>query len=463
MYAIVDIETTGGYAAAHGITEISIQVFDGNKITEKFESLINPGHPIPRYIEAMTGINDEMVAGAPPFEEVASRVYNILNDKIFVAHNVNFDYSFIKNHLEEYGYSLNVKKLCTVRLSRKLFPGFPSYSLGKLCHSLGITIRNHHRAGGDTEATVRIFQQLLKKDKDNFIQKSLQRNSKEFILPPHVPKEHFDQLPYTPGIYYFHDQKGKIIYVGKARNVRYRVNSHFSNNSQGRQKQNFLRHTHSISCQPCATELMACILESTEIKKLWPVFNYSQKGWEDVFGIFAYEDQNGYTRLAIEKNKKQLEPVCTIPNIVEGHTILRRTIRQFDLCPKLCFMQTSNDTCEGMNEGHCFGACEQREDAITYNRRVLDAIDSLQTKPSFAIVENGLNADEQSCVLVVKGKFYGMGYIPVDVQIMEIETLLSFLKPYKENNYISNLISSYAARFPDKVRMFNSETIQSSH
>ncbi len=463
MYAIVDIETTGGYAAAHGITEVSIRVFDGNKVTEIFESLINPGQPIPPYIQAMTGITDEMVADAPPFEDVASTIYTILRDKIFVAHNVNFDYSFIKNHLEEYGFSLNVKKLCTVRLSRKLLPGFPSYSLGKLCHSLGITITNHHRAAGDTEATLKIFKRLLEKDNDNFIDKSLQRNSKEFILPPNVPKEHFDHLPYTPGVYYFHDEKGKVIYVGKARNVRYRVNSHFSNNSQGRQKQNFLRHTHSISHEPCATELMACILESTEIKKLWPIFNYSQKGWEDVYGIFAYEDQNGYMRLAIEKNKKQLEPVCIIHNITEGHTALRKIIKQFDLCPKLCFLQTGPDKCEGIKEGHCFGACEQAENTSQYNQRVLAAIESLQLKPSFAIVEQGLNADEQSCILVLKGKFYGMGYLPAHVQIMETQTLQSFLTPYKENNYISSLISGYAARFPHKIKIFDTESIQSSH
>ena len=463
MYAIVDIETTGGYAAAHGITEISIRVFDGNEVTEKFESLINPGLPIPRYIQAMTGITDEMVASAPPFEEVASTIYNLLNDKIFVAHNVNFDYSFVKNHLEEYGFSLNVKKLCTVRLSRKIFPGFSSYSLGKLCHSLGIQIKNHHRAGGDTEATVKIFEQLLKEDKENFIQKSLERNSKEFILPPNVPKEHFDQLPYTPGVYYFHDEKGKIIYVGKARNVRYRVNSHFSNNSQARQKQNFLRHTYSITHQPCATELMACILESTEIKKLWPVFNYSQKGWEDVYGIFAYEDQNGYMRLAIEKNKKQLEPVCTIHTIVEGHDILRRIIKQFDLCPKLCFMQTGNDKCEGIKVGYCFGACEQEEDAVKYNYRVFEAIRSLKSRPSFAIIENGLSAGDQSCILVLKGKFYGMGYLPADAQIMEPGALQNFLTPYKENNYISNLVNNYAARFPYKVKFFEPAPVQSSH
>src|SRR5882724_14718 len=115
MYAIVDIETTGGYAAAHGITEISIHVFDGNTVVEKFESLINPCQPIPRYIQAMTGITDDMVANAPKFEDVAENIYNILQDKIFIAHSVNFDYSFVKGHLAVYGFDLNCKKLCTVR------------------------------------------------------------------------------------------------------------------------------------------------------------------------------------------------------------------------------------------------------------------------------------------------------------------------------------------------------------
>jgi DNA polymerase III subunit epsilon len=190
MYAIVDIETTGSYAAANGITEISIQVFDGSMVIEKFESLINPEKPIPYYIQRMTGITNEMVADAPGFDEVAEKIYSILHDKIFIAHNVNFDYSFVKSHLQNAGFELNSKKLCTVRLSRKIFPGFPSYSLLNLCHSLGISIANHHRAGGDTAATVKIFQLLLQNDKEQHIEKSLLRNSKEWILPPNVPKEH---------------------------------------------------------------------------------------------------------------------------------------------------------------------------------------------------------------------------------------------------------------------------------
>ena len=451
MYAIVDIETTGSYAAANGITEISIHVFDGEKVTEKFETLINPGQPIPNYITAMTGISDKMVAEAPAFEEVAEKIHSILHDKIFIAHNVSFDYSFVKGHLRKCGFDLNTKKLCTVRLSRKIFSGFPSYSLGKLCQSLNIIINDRHRAGGDTEATVKIFQLLLQNDKEQHIQKSLQRNSKEWILPPNVPKEHFDQLPYTPGVYFFHNEKGKVVYVGKANNIRYRVNSHFSNNSESRQKQNFMRHVHAISFQPCGTELMACILESTEIKNRWPIFNSSQKRWEDVYGIFSFEDQNGYQRLAIDKNRKRLNPVYTFHYLVDGHAIIRKLIKDFNLCPKLCFLQKDPGKCEGISEGYCSGACEQKEATEIYNERVKKACDSLRSQPSFAIVDKGISSDDRSCILVLEGKFYGMGYIPADVQVSDAETLKNYLTVYKENSFIRNLVNGYAARFLSKV------------
>ena len=153
------------------------------------------------------------------------------------------------------------------------------------------------------------------------------------MLPPNVPKEHFDKLPTTPGVYYFHNAKGKIIYIGKARNIRNRVNSHFNSGLDRKQKQAFIKETFSISFQSCGTELMAIILESTEIKKHWPIYNYSQKRWEDVYGIFSFEDQNGYKRLAIEKNKKIINPVFRFHYLIDGHTVMRKLINNYDLCP----------------------------------------------------------------------------------------------------------------------------------
>ena len=125
MYAIVDIETTGGHASSNAITEIAIYVHDGDRIVRHFKTLINPQQKIPLYITALTGISNAMVASAPSFEEAASEIHSMLHDNVFVAHSVNFDFSFVKHQLKQAGYELNTKKLCTVRLSRKVFPGLP--------------------------------------------------------------------------------------------------------------------------------------------------------------------------------------------------------------------------------------------------------------------------------------------------------------------------------------------------
>jgi DNA polymerase-3 subunit epsilon len=202
--------------------------------------------------------------------------------------------------------------------------------------------------------------------------------------------------------------------------------------------------------------MMAYILESAEIKKKWPLFNSSQKRWEDVYGIFVYEDQNGYLRLAIDKNRKRLNPVYTFHYLVDGHAILRKLIRDFNLCPKLCYLQKDAGECEGIREGYCQAACEQDEPAPLYNDRVKQACDSLRTQPSFAIIDKGLNGDDRSCILVWEGHFYGMGYIPGDVPVTHPDALKEYLTVYRENSYIRNLVNGYAARFPSKVVVFES-------
>lgn len=453
MYAIVDIETTGGYAAANGIIEIAIRIFDGEKVIEEFETLVNPGQVIPRYIQAFTGITNEMVADAPSFEEIAEKVFTILQGNIFVAHNVNFDYSFVKSNLDFCGYTFTAKKLCTVRLSRQIFPGFPSYSLGNLCHSLEIQLENRHRAGGDAAATVVLFKKLLENDTKDAITASLNRASKEAILPPNVPKDHWAALPGTPGIYYFHDPKGKVVYVGKAKNIRSRVNSHFSNNSDSRQKQNFVRNVYGISFQQTATELMAAILESTEIKRLWPQFNVAQKRAEELFGIFVYEDQNGYMRLAIEKKRKNNNPIYTFHYKVDGHGVMRKLMKEFTLCPKLCFMQTSTDACVGISEEHCHGACEKKEAPKLYNDRVLHAISSLTRRPSYVVLDKGLTEDEISCIMVVQGSFFGMGYLPKNFETINQKAVEEYITPYKDNSTIRMLLSSFANTNPAQIKM----------
>jgi DNA polymerase-3 subunit epsilon len=457
MYAIVDIETTGGHALANGITEIAIVVHNGKEVVNHYQTLVNPGVKIPEFISALTGISQEMVMAAPPFSVVASEVFELLKNNIFIAHNVNFDYSFVKHHLANAGYNLQTKKLCTVRLARKIIPGKTSYSLGKLCQQIGIKINARHRAMGDCEATAQLFSLLLSQDAENHIGTALKKYSKEQCLPPNVHKTDFEALPQSPGIYYFHDQKDKIIYVGKAVNIKKRVLSHFSNNSGTKQKQNFLRDIFKISCKPCGTELMALVTEAIEIKRLWPIHNRSLKRFEFKFGLYVYEDQRNCLRLAIDVNKKYAQPIYAFHNMMDAQTLLRNLIREFNLCPKYANIQKSTEACIGLTESYCRGICENREEIKSYNLRVKAALNYLRTsQPSFAILDNGRTADEKSCILIERGQFYGMGFIESNANT-DYEYLKSTVTRYAANQYMVNLVQNYGLNYPDKRIEFDEE------
>lgn len=452
MYAIVDIETTGSHAAANGITEIAIHCFDGNMVTATFETLVNPLQPIPPFIQQMTGITNEMVATAPPFATIAEKIYTLLKGQIFVAHNVQFDYTFIKTQLRAHGFELQSPKLCTVRLSRLILPGYPSYSLGKLCRSLGIEVANRHRAGGDTAATVALFKKLIHEDQAHHIAKSLKRNSKEWILPPNVPRTDFEQLPTRPGVYYFHDKKGKVVYVGKAINVRFRVNSHFSNDAPTLQKQKFMRGVYRITYQECGTPLMASILESAEIKHRWPRFNSAQKKQEEAYSLFAFKDQQGYIRLALDSVKKNVPSLLQFPYLAEGHAMIRKLVRTHQLCLRLCFLQAEAGPCEGVAQNSCKGACLRQESPTLYNKRMMAALESLVATATYLVVDKGRSPKEKTCFLVERGVFVAMGYIPTTQKELDLSTAKTYLTPYRSNRHIQHMLTDFCTQFPEKIQ-----------
>lgn len=439
MYAIVDIETTGGHATAHGITEIAIVLHNGDEVEGKFHTLINPGVPIPRHISVLTGITNEMVYDAPRFEQVASRIYHLLQQRIFVAHNVNFDYSFIKHHLNEAGYEWNAKKLCTVRMSRKVFPGFASYSLGNICRDLKITITGRHRAMGDTMATVQLFEMVLRNDNANIVAGMLKGRNKEQYLPPYLPAPDIEQLPHAPGVYYFYNQKKKIVYVGKASNLQQRVRSHFANNDGSKRKQEFLRNIHSVSYKTCSSELAALILESTEIRRLWPQYNRSQKKYHHQYGLYTYEDQNGYLRLFIEKKRKHLAPVYSFNLLHEGQVILKKMIDEFGLNEALCFVNKKQEIIQ--------------ENSANYNEKVRKAIATLRRQlPTFLITDSeSEQAENAHYFLMERGCFIGMGELPKTLVAAEnIETIKTTITSYPDNDYVRGLIYQFAEKYPGR-------------
>ena len=445
-YAIVDIETTGGYAAGSGITEIAVLIHDGTQVIHRYETLVNPGRPIPLSIQAMTGITPGMVADSPAFEEIAQEIFGLLEGKVFVAHNVNFDYSFIRHHLEAAGYAWKPAKLCTVRLARRIRPGLPSYSLGRLCDALGIPIRNRHRAMGDAEATAILFSRLLEWDAEGIREKMLKKTSPDQRLPPNLPPEHFEALPHAPGVYYFRDGAGKVIYVGKAADLRKRVAAHFTGHNPNPQRQHFLRHIHAVDYEVCATELMAFLLECIEIRRLWPFYNRALKRFEPKYGLLMYEDRAGYKRLAVGRLGRTQPCVHVCHREFEGVQLLRRLAEDFRLDTRLCHFGKRLPAPPGVTDPAPLPA------AGDHNARVEEALAHLAAdQPTFAILDKGRTADEKSCIWIERGQFHAMGYIAADTDLRTPGDIRDSLPRYQGNHYMMQLIRACAEQYPHKV------------
>ncbi|MGO4771269.1 exonuclease domain-containing protein [Flavobacterium sp. W22_SRS_FK3] len=446
-YAIVDIETTGGNASGSRITEIAIIIHDGISVTDRFETLVNPQKEIPVPIFALTGINNEMVRHAPIFDAIAEQVLEMLTDRIFVAHNVNFDYSFVRHELETAGFSWKARKLCTVRAARKIRPGFSSYSLGKLCQSLEIPLENQHRAGGDADATAILFSRLLKWDTEGLIEKMVKNTSLDQRLPPNLPPEDFDRLPEKHGVYYFYNQVNKVIYVGKAINLKKRVASHFSGHKITPQRQHFLRDIYAISFEVCATELMALLLECSEIKKLWPAYNRALKRFEPKYGLYEYEARSGYKYLVTGKLNKFQGCIEHFNTIHEGINMLISLKQQFEIDNRFCRYGIST-----AGENFPISDFTDLPDVCSHNKKIENAIDYLAAnRSSFAIIDKGRSPDERSCIWVENGHFYGMGYITSDVGFKDPSEIKDYVTPYKSNQYCMHLINKYAQKYPGKV------------
>jgi DNA polymerase III subunit epsilon len=444
MYAVVDIETTGGNALSGRITEIAIVLHDGKQVTGCFETLVNPEMHIPPYIVSLTGITNEMVAEAPRFHEVAKQVYQLTEGRVFVAHNVNFDYSFIKREFASLGGQFSRKKLCTVRLSRKILPGISSYSLGNLCDHLGVTIKNRHRANGDAQATARLLEILIENDKDGFIEYSLKKASRESWLPPNLSKEHFESLPEEPGVYYFHDKHGTVIYVGKAKNIKSRVKGHFTGTSPAKLKLRFNEGIYDISYEKCGNELIALLYESHQIKHLWPLYNRAQKSLKLNYGLFHYFDQKGYSRFSLARLNKSSVPLIGFATLSEGRTYLQNKAKEYILCPKLCGLQKSPTACFDYRIQQCDGACIAKEAVEVYNLKAEAFVQSLVGDGlSYLIVGNGRQVAEQSVVMVENGRYMGFGYVPEEICITHIETVKDYLTPYTDTRDVQKILSGY--------------------
>lgn len=424
-YLILDIETTGGNFRKEKITEIALYRFDGKNILDEYNTLINPGRSIPWEISRMTGITNEMVRYAPAFPEVARRIVEMTESCILVGHNISFDYGFLREEFRQLGYAFRRDTMCTLKLARKLIPGLPSYSLGKLCASLGIPLQHRHRAGGDAMATLRLFQLLLSRLADD-------RPQIQGWVASEVREHLLDHLPHATGVYFFHDEKDEVIYVGKSTDIRQRVSSHLINDRTV--KGNAMRdRIHRVSFEITGSETLALLRESEEIKRRMPVYNVRSRRKAACFGIYVREDEEGYLRLSLDRLKPEEEPMMPVATKKEGRAMLTRYWEEYQLCQKLCGLYQSNHACFHYSVKQCLGACIGRERPAEYNIRVQHLIDALVPPlKDYILVDKGRTPGENVLIRVVNGSYTGYAYVPE--KLLALKSPASFAFTPQEHN-----------------------------
>ena len=433
MYAVVDLETTGATPGSNRILEVAVVIHDGKKIVDEFSSLINPEARIPYFITNITGITNEMVEDAPKFYEVARTVVELTEGKVFVAHNCRFDYSFMKKEFAELGFKYQRKTLCTVRLSRKLIPGEPSYSLGTLCKSVGIDLHNHHRALDDAKATAELLGKLLDIDNKDVQGTIVDHEIQTRLLPPKLEKKIVDELPESTGIYYFHDDQGRVLYIGKSKNIKQRIVSHLQVEHKSKKSLQFKQAIADISYEITGSEILALLRESEEIKRLRPEHNRALKRQQFNYGLFHYKDDSGYMRFYVGQLQPIDVPITLVNSRLAGKKLLERLVEKYELCSSMVSLYKSGAelaACE-----NCCGACKGDEQKNTYNRRAQKILKKYKFQSeNFFIFENGRHHSEQAVILIENNHLTAYGYIDESVELHSPEDLKQLLKPCDETH-----------------------------
>ena len=393
---------------------------------------------------SLTGISSKMLRNAPKFYEVAKRIIEITQGCIIVAHNAKFDYRILKLEFGRLGYDFECKNLCTVELSKQLIPDLPSYSLGKLVRSLGIPISDRHRASGDALATTKLFELLLNKDIDKSIVKTYIRLEPKRQLEPKL-SEIIQSLPSVTGVYYIHNDDGDIIYIGKSKNIKNRINQHFA--GQAPKSKKIQLEVASVTYEATGSELLALLKESAEIKHHKPKYNRALRRTIFTHGLFSFSDENGYLNLKVEKIKGKAKPITTFSNIQSGKSFMNKVVEKYHLCQKLCGLYKTKSGCFSYTIKECEGACVGEELVESYNSKVQKLIEkhSFKTK-SMIIVDYGRSVDERSAVWIEDGILRGFTYFNLNFQINNIEILKTLITPLEHNKDAQHIIQSYLRR-----------------
>ena len=437
-YSIIDVETTG--YPHNKVTDISIVVTDGKNIIDEFHSLVNPEHSIPYSITRLTGITNEMVKDAPFFYQLAKDIISITKDTVFVAHNVNFDYRVIGNEFKSLGYKYTRKKLCTVKLSRKILPGHASYSLGKLCMDLNIPIHGRHRAKGDALATYELFLLLYKSSNNQFFSANI--SEKQLTVSNYINEDYFNKVPKKNGVYYFWNKHNQIIYIGKSVNLKERVISHFR--SANKKEIKMCQQVAKITYAETGNDLIAQLKESAEIKKYYPIFNRRQKLEKENYGLSFFTNPDGIIEFRLDYVKLLSNPILTFERKQSANLFLEKLIDKHQLCLKYTGKEKTDSSCFNYQVKKCLGICAGKETIKQYNTRVLKILSKYSYNSSKAsIFLNGRTDSEKSFVLIKNGVYMGYGFFPNDLKEDEVLENSKYIITQKENRDTKRIIHSY--------------------
>lgn len=427
MYAVIDIETTGGQFNKEGITEIAIYKFDGAEIVDQFISLVNPEIPIQPFVVKLTGINNAMLRQAPKFFEVAKRIIEITEGCIIVAHNAPFDYRILKLEFDRLGYKFQKPTLCTVEMSKILLPYAQAYSLGKLVRSLGIPIADRHRASGDAMATLKLFKLLLDKDIDKQIVKQQIKNEVHQGISPKL-FDILENIPTSIGIFYIHNDKGNIIFIGKSSNIRKKLNQIFTADTKIAKR--IQKEVYTVTFEETGNELIALLKEREELLHNKPVLNPTQRKSPFLWSVYQEKLENGYETLKIHKSDGRKNAVQSFKN--------QKGALQF-----INDLYTENEIVEEVQ--NALSSAENINYPTVLHNELFDSLlaSNKLKHNNLIIVLKGRNLNEKSAVVIENGIFKGFCFFDLNYQILNSQVLSKILIPLIYTKDVLNTIKHY--------------------
>lgn len=376
----VDIETNGLNPIRGRVIEVAAIRVENGVIVKEFNKLIDPGTELPRFITQLTGITGDDVRGAPVFLQVADELQEILDDAIFVAHNVRFDYSFLKQEFSRVGRDFSPRQLCTVRLSRALYPEYKSHKLANLIERHGFTYAARHRAYDDAHVLWQFMQHVESAFDGEILEQAIAKQIKRPSLPKNLDPLVVQDLPESHGVYIFEDKQGRPIYVGKSVNIKKRVMSHFNRDHEIASEFKIAQHIHAIRTEVTNSELEALLLESQLVKDLQPLYNKQLRRTNKLIIARETIDENGYSTVALEESNPDTiadvdSVLAVFPRRSSAKQALETAQKTYDLCPKLLGLEKSKDACFLYQLHKCRGACKGVEPSIMHNHRLQTAFD----------------------------------------------------------------------------------------